>query len=390
MLAAAFAVPASAEVYNLVTGVAPGMAPGAYRPVTSSPGGLNGFFNDGQRLAGTAAAAVAPYLGTGSTGLFAPNQFGSTSFMFRRGSAPGMSGLQPVMVVDFLGGPLLDLDGNAGNGSRSLTPVPGQTPVALPGTSSHLDLTFGASSVSLNNFDATGTNQGFPGFGADITLTVNTLGGTQPNGTLGAPINPAVDTRAGTASATATPGVTRIQNLGYEFWQDGTGFGSTSSTLGTLQYLGGLNGFRIERDGNGDFPTLAGLLGTTPWAAVNTADVGRVVNTTVPAFPTTSITTGPAADNYTAPGNGGLPLTSYTDLGAYLDAVVVPTIHSFSQSFVYLDSVGFGVNNSFDPTFTDTVGYDVVLIAQAVPEPTALGLLALGGMMAAARRARRA
>jgi hypothetical protein len=83
-------------------------------------------------------------------------------------------------------------------------------------------------------------------------------------------------------------------------------------------------------------------------------------------------------------------LTSYTDLGAYLDAVVVPTIHSFSQSFVYLDSVGFGVNNSFDPTFTDTVGYDVVLIAQAVPEPTALGLLALGGMMAAARRARRA
>ena len=52
------------------------------------------------------------------------------------------------------------------------------------------------------------------------------------------------------------------------------------------------------------------------------------------------------------------------DLGEYLDEVVVQLIDAQSRSFIYLESAGFGINNSFDPVYTDTVSYDVVLIAQ--------------------------
>jgi hypothetical protein len=68
----------------------------------------------------------------------------------------------------------------------------------------------------------------------------------------------------------------------------------------------------------------------------------------------------------TAPATGGLPLTDFGgDLGAYLDAVVVPNLPADATSFVYLESVGFGVNNAFDPVFGDTIGYDLVLIGAA-------------------------
>ena len=36
---------------------------------------------------------------------------------------------------------------------------------------------------------------------------------------------------------------------------------------------------------------------------------------------------------------------------------------STATRFVYLESAGFGINNSSDPVFTDTVGYDAVIIA---------------------------
>ena len=34
---------------------------------------------------------------------------------------------------------------------------------------------------------------------------------------------------------------------------------------------------------------------------------------------------------------------------------------------VYLESVGFGTNNSGDPLYIDSVSYDVVLLAQSAP-----------------------
>lgn len=43
----------------------------------------------------------------------------------------------------------------------------------------------------------------------------------------------------------------------------------------------------------------------------------------------------------------------------------MPHLDPASQSFVYLESAGFGINNSGDPVFTDTIGYDVVVVAQS-------------------------
>jgi hypothetical protein len=377
---------AMAQEFQLLTGVDAGLTPGTARtyfptgfPATAVPGS----FTDGDRLAGTPGTATATYGGTG-TPLLSPNQYGSLSFMFRRGSVPIPNvGQAPVEVVDFLGGPNLDLDGDLGNGSRRLTPQTGQTPVDIPGSKSAISLALNKAggTVGLTNFDATSTNQGFQGFGPNIAVTVNTLAGTQPNTTLGPAINPAFDTRAGALSLHA-PNIYQISNLGYEFWQDSIDpTSSTASTLGTFQYLGSMRGWYVERDSSGNFPTLAGQgLGSTLWPLVDAGAVGTTANQSGGAPPIVTISAGPTSDLFTAPGNGGLALTAFGgDLGAYLDNVVVPLIDPASNSFVYLESAGFGMNNSFDPVFGDTVGYDVVLIGQSAPVPEPMTLLPLVG-----------
>jgi hypothetical protein len=376
------AAPLAAEPFQLLTGRDAGLTPGAARAVFPSgpPSIVPGTFFDGDRLAGTAGTAPATYAGTG-TPLLSPNTYGALSFMFRRGSIPlGSSGRQPVLTVDFLGGPLLDLDGDLLNGSRRLTPQAGQTPVEIPGTRSFINLGVDVPNgdIALNHFDSTSTNQGFQGFGPGIAAAVNTLAGTSLNGAPGSAINPSVDTRQGALSLHA-PDIYRVTGLGYEFWQDSIDpTSSTAATLGTFQYLGGLSGWYVQRDGSGNFPTLAGAgLGSTPWPLVNTSAIGGTFNQT--GGPPATITGGPTGDNFAAPNNGGLPLSDFGgDLGAWLDAVVVPLIDPLSRSFVYLDSAGFGMNNSFDPVFADTIGYDVVLVAQSapIPEPSAIGALA--------------
>lgn len=395
-LATVMAPYARGESYQLLTGLNPGMAPGAARSVFPSgpPVVVPGTFVDGDRLADPFDATAAPYLGSG-TPLVSPNQYGSLSFMFRRGSIPlGAPGNQPLMNIEYLGGPLLDLDGDLGNGSRRLTPQAGQTPVEIPGSSSFIGLSLdtGAGAIGLMNFDATATNQGFPGFGPDIVVSVNTLAGTQPDTTLGVAINPGVDTRTGALSLHA-PGVYRVSNLGYEVWQDSIDpTSSTASTLGTFQYLGAMRGWVIERDGGGNFPTLTGLgLGSTLWPLVDTSQVGNLFAQSGGVPPFVSITDGPSNDVFSAPGNGGLSLTNYGgDLGAYLDNVVLPLVHPLSQRVVYLESAGFGMNNSFDPVFGDTTGYDMVLIAQSppIPEPATLGLIVIAAALCGTRTGR--
>ena len=65
-----------------------------------------------------------------------------------------------------------------------------------------------------------------------------------------------------------------------------------------------------------------------------------------------------------------------------------PAINPLSESFVFLESAGFGMNNSFDPVFHDSVGYDVVIVAQStpVPEPASLVTLLLGSLFASKRK----
>jgi hypothetical protein len=101
---------------------------------------------------------------------------------------------------------------------------------------------------------------------------------------------------------------------------------------------------------------------------------------------------GTAGDLFSAPNNGGLPLADFgADLGAYLDAVVLPAVDPLSQRVVFLESAGFGMNNSFDPVFGDTNGYDMVLVAQStpIPEPATAALLMLGAVLGHRRRTRR-
>ncbi len=388
---------ASAEQYLLLTGVDAGKSPGTGRTVFPSgpPSIAPGTFSDGDRLAGTSDAGPELYLGTG-TPLVSPNQYGALSFKFRRGSIPlGAAGQQPILAVDYLGGPLLDLDGDLFNGSRRLTPMIGQTPVEIPGTAGNLKLTPNPAggTIGLANFDATSTNSGFPGFGPGIAVTVNTLAGTQPNGALGSAINPVVDTRQGSMSLHA-PHVWRIEDFGYEFWQDSIDpNASTASSLGTFQYLGSLRGWLIERDGTGSFPSLAGLgLGSTQWPLVDVSSVGSSYVQSGGVPPMATITDGPAGDLFSAPNNGGLAMTDFGgDLGSYLDNVVLPLVDPLSQRVVYLESAGFGMNNSFDPVFGDTTGYDVVLIAQSAPIPEpATFLMVMASLLAARRRARKA
>ncbi|MEK6644737.1 MAG: dockerin type I domain-containing protein [Planctomycetota bacterium] len=351
--------------------------PGPNRLLAPSPGpGFPGTVHDGDRLAGTSdVGATVTYAGLG-TPMYAPNHVGAMSFLYRRGSIPaGGANRVPILGTDFLGGPLLDLDGD-GAGPRSLVPVADQTPVEIPGSSSHVDLSFDLSSltVSLTNFDATGTNEGGPSIQPEIATVVVTLAGTSASGMVGAAINPGMDTRVGTLAAHTGPGGTlrgvyRIENLGFELWYDAIDPASSSSDqLGTLQHLGMFRGWLVLRDcGSGQFPALAGQsMGGTAWPSINSANVGQVFNTAVTTFgPTATINNGPTSDQFSAAGNGGIALTG-GDIGAYFDTVVTPMLAPTAQSFVYLEAVGIGINNSGDPVFGDTTGYDVVVVASSV------------------------
>lgn len=370
-LSIVFSASVFAEPFNLVTGVDSRLSPGTPRPIFPDPGPSQapGTFVDGDRLAGTSdTGPPVAYAGTG-TPVFDPNEFGSLSFTFRRGSvAAGPNIIIPIMGIDYLGGPLLDFDGDAGNGSRSLVPAGGIT--TLPGTDSSIDINpnFGSGTIQLLSADMTGNSEGSDSFGPEIAVTVNVLAGTATDGTPGSPINGGVDTRSGSLAAfTGTgslQGVYEINNLGYEMWQDSALDGPNGPFLGTFQYLGQLSGWLITREVGGSFPTLAGQgLGTTAWPAVNVSEVGNTFNAAHGA-PTATISGGTASDDFTVAGNGGLPLTDNSgDLGAYLDNVVIPALAADVTSFVYLESAGFGINNSFDPVFGDTVSYDLVIVA---------------------------
>lgn len=378
---AALSYSVSADEFRLLTGVDAGLYPGSERPVFISPGpGFPGSFFDGDRLAGTSdVGPTVTYMGVAPDPFFVPNEFGALSFLFRRGSVPlGPSGQVPFMGIEFLGGPLLDLDGDLGNGSRSLVPVSGMGPVVIPDTDSFIDLelifpggTFGT--INLLGMDATGNNEGAPGTGPDVATIVVTLAGTSNDGTFGPAINPGIDDREGTlrrelGNSGTLESVWQIRSLGYELWEDtALNSPSTGPLLGTLQYLGNFEGWLIERNADGSWPTLAGegISLIFPWPQVDTSAVGNAFNTANGAAGgMATIANGIGGDDFTAPGNGGLPLADFGgDLGAYLDNVVLPLADADEDRVVYLHSAGFGINNSFDPVFADTVSYDAVIIA---------------------------
>ena len=135
----------AADEFQLMVGVDPGLWPDQGRFVEPQQCGFPscaGELFDGDRLAGNLPAGPpVTFQGVG-TPLFDPNEFGSLSFTFRRGSVPVSGSQFPLQGIDFLGGPLLDLDGDLNNGSRSLVPVSGQTPVVIPDSASLIDLAF--------------------------------------------------------------------------------------------------------------------------------------------------------------------------------------------------------------------------------------------------------
>ncbi len=371
---------ALAEKYTLLTGVDARRNPGSSRMIFINPGpGVPGTFFDGDRLAGTAdvGAADIAYVGDPGQGqpMYMPNEFGALSFLYRRGSVPlGPAGLLPFMGIEFLGGPLLDLDGDLDNGARSLVPVTGESAVEIPEQESFIELEFDLEndSVALVDLDVTGNNEGGPGQGPAIATVLITIAGTQPDGSKTGAINNGVDTRSGTATpflgnSGTLVGVHRIEGLGYELWEDTLlNSPATGPILGTLQYLGTFDGWLIERGTDDAFPTLAGEgLGATPWPLVDGSQVGNTFATANGAAGgMATIASGLGGDDFTFFGNGGLALTDFGgDLGAYLDAVVLPVAPAEADRVVYLQSAGFGINNSFDPVFGDTVGYDAVIIA---------------------------
>ncbi len=360
----AFVVTSSspAQLYELMTGVDTGRYPGAI--------GVTG--TDGDRLAGTAdVGALITFQGTG-TPLLAPNHVGALSFLFRRGSLEPIPGfVLPLLAIDFLGGPLLDLDGETANGARSLIPVAGKTPVLI-GAESHLAIEVDESGgdIELCRVDATGTNEGVSGLPAGWGTTVHALAGTTTSAAPGAPINPLTDTRAGTFTSFSGTGgllttVWRIENLGYEIWQDSIEPGALGAgSLGDYQYLGAMRGWLVKREsGSGLFPTLAGEgLGSTLWPSAAGGAVGMSV--TVPDTTSVTIAAGIDSEDFTLAGNGGVALIDFGgDLGAWFDGVVVPNVPASSDSFLYLEAAGFGVSNSEIIGFADTVGYDLVLVA---------------------------
>lgn len=372
LAAAALTSSAMADRFVLLTGVDARHYPGPERLLAPNPGpGSPGPVYDGDRLAGTSdIGPVVSYVGTG-TPRYEPNEFGSLSMLYRRGLIPWVNA--PILGVEFLGGELLDLDGDLDNGMRSLIPIPGVSPVEIPGSDSFIELEFDteAGTTTLVDFDATGNNEGGPGIGPDIATILVTIAGTLPNGDKGEPLNPDIDDRSGTLtpfsgnSGTLTS-VYEIGGVGFELWEDAIDpFTATPDDLGTMQFLGELNGWLVRRDATtGNFPVLSGEgLGSTTWPAVDVSQVGNSFNTATGAGATATIAVGIGSDDFSTPGNGGLALTDFGgDLGAYLDTVVAPLVPD-ADAFVYLESVGFGINNSNDPVYVDTIGYDVVIIA---------------------------
>ncbi len=366
---------AHAERYYLVTGADARHYPGPGR-MLFGPGGVPGTIYDGDRLAGTSPVGpIVNYQGSpGTYPMYEPNHLGALSMLFRRGTIPYAGGI-PFLGIEFLGGVLLDLDGDLNNGGRSLIPVPPATPVEIPATDSFLALTpdFAGQTIGLADCDVTGCNEGAPNLGPDLATILVTIAGTQADGGKSGPINPSIDTRTGTLTAYTgnsgtLAGVYRVADLGYELWEDSIDpYTSSPDVLGSMQFLGTFRGWLVQRDpDNGLFPVLAGEgLGTTLWPAADLAHIGQTyVTANGLAGGSALIRSGAGGDDYTAAGNGGLVLTDYAgDLGAYLDAQVVPRLPITATRFAYLESAGFGINNSFDPVFTDTVGYDVVVVA---------------------------
>ncbi len=371
-----------ADKYYLVTGADARHYPGATR-LLFGPGGVPGEIYDGDRLAGTSdVGIIVPYRGSaGTQPKYQPNYLGSLSMLYRRGTIPAVGGI-PILGIEFLGGPLLDLDGNLSNGVRRLVPVDPNDPNAPPGQALEipdtdsfirLETDLAGGTIELLDFDATGCNEGAPNFGPDICTILVTIAGTEAFGQKTGPINPAVDTRTGVLTpfnglSGTLEGVYAVTNLGFELWEDSIDpYTSAPAVLGSMQFLGTLEGWLVVADPQtGQFPLLAGEgLGSTRWPDVDVAHVGTVVTTSHGlAGGSATIFGGAGADNYAASGNGGLALADYGgDLGAYLEAVVLPRLPDGADRFVYLESAGFGVNNSFDPVYTDTIGYDVVLVA---------------------------
>jgi hypothetical protein len=365
LLAGGVSAATLAEQYILLTGGNAERYPAVARPVAPIPGpGFPGTFYDGDRLAGTAddGPAIA-FQGVGVP-YFKPNQFGALSFIFRRGSVPiGGPNLVPYMGIEFLGGPRLDLDGDPTDGGRSLVPVSGKDPVVVKGPPSYLELRLdpNALKVELVHVDITGTNEGAPGVSAKTATVLVTLAGTSLSGEPGAAINPAVDHRISTL--TPVPGTSAsysIDALGFELWEDSIDPGSsTASTLGTFQQLGTARGWLLHR---GDLALVDGKLGTTLWPKVETSAVGQSYGSSEGGSVT--IASGVGGDNFAAPGNGGLPLTDFGgQLSAYLKSIVL-TPNAYR--LLYLEAAGFGLNNSADPVFQDTIGYDLVIIAAGI------------------------
>ncbi len=362
--------PAYATSFELMTGVDADRWPGPFRvvePVTGGGNSQNGMFYDDDRLAGIGTLGpTITFQGVGQP-LLGPNEFGALSFVFKRASVPLGFGQAPYMGIDFLGGPLLDLDGDVEDASRSLIPVDGEEAVVIPGSTSALDLSIDTTlgTVTLDGLDATSTSEGGPGISWKVGNAVNILAGTEPDGAQTGPINPAVDTRSGVLFPIAIADVWRIDNLGYEFWQDTLLDNSASADeLGTFQFLGSLSGWYVKRNpATGEFPTLTGAgLGQTPWPSVGTNGLGEMfVTANGLAGGMATIGTGVPADMFDAPNNGG---ASSTDLEDYFETVVIPNVSPFSDGFVYLESVGFGINNSGDPVYFDSIGYDMVIVAQ--------------------------
>jgi hypothetical protein len=375
--AALLAAPAVAEQFILMTGVNHLNYPGAERIVLPDPGpGFPGTFYDGDRLAGTNEdGPPIVFQGIGEP-FFKPNEFGSLSFIYRRASIPLDGGRQvPYQGIEFYAGPRLDLDGDLNNGSRSLIPVEGHDPVIIPGIPSYVDLSFdiGAGRIELNYLDVTGTNEGAPRVSARIATVLAVLAGTGTGGEPGDPINPSIDTRVGRlenfeGDNGRLRGVYRVSDLGFEFWQDSIDPGSsTADTLGTFQQLGFLRGWVVHRNRDtGAFPRLAGEgLGSSLWPKVDESQIGNTFKTANDLEGgQATIANGLGGDHFNKPNNGGVALNDFGgDLGGYLDSVVVPRVPGSSYRFVYLEAAGFGINNSRDPVYGDTISYDVVIVA---------------------------
>ncbi len=375
VLGCLLAASASAEKYYLLNGVDTLLYPGVARSVPGDNGvGNYPDFYDGDRLAGTSdVGPTVPYYGILPQNLmYQPNEFGSLSMLYRRGSVPFIS-FNPLMGIEFLGGPLLDLDGDP-NAPRSLVPVGGATPVEIPGTDSFIELNADTSggTVTLVDIDTLGTNEGGPGQAPETATILITIAGTQPDGSKNGPINPGIDTRSGTltpflGNSGTLSGVYQIDNLGYELWEDSIDpAGSSPDVLGSMQFLGTFRGWLVQRDPvGGTFPVLTGEgLGSTLWPLVDVSQVGNTFNTALGG--TASIGSSSGTDDFTAAGNGGLALTDFTgDLGGYFDTVVLAALPVDATSYIYLEAAGFGLSNSADPVFGNTVGYDAVFVAAA-------------------------